>query len=91
MQKANTLKRAILSSLVGVLAIGILSAVPVEAVNSVPAFQIPVVGTTSSGGMFGGTATITGFTSLICDAAHLLSGGGALQQVANDLNQLLQF
>jgi len=180
-QKASILKRSVAIGLASILALGTVAAVPVAAAkdNTTPTLQVPVVGTTSSGGTFQGTAVITGFAvngssvvavgtisgvvngsqsfvstftapvalpsttasaaaptaqaaqacqilnlvlgplnlnvlglvisipnpivlnitavpgagnllgNLLCDVANLLNGGGALQQIANLLNQIL--
>ena len=63
MQQASTLKRSIAVGLAGILALGTLASVPVAAKSDTanPMLQVPVVGTTSSGGTFQGTAVITGF------------------------------
>ena len=178
MQNASVLKRTISVGLATILTVGTLAVVPVAAKNDTnTTLQVPVVGTTSSGGTFQGTATITGFIvsgsnvvatgtisglvngtqavvstfsapvtlptttsgaptaqaaaacqilnlvigpvnlnvlglvisipnpivlnitavpgagnllgNLLCDVANLLNGGGALQQIANLLNQIL--
>jgi len=178
MEKVSILKRSVAIGLAGILALGTIASVPVAAKdNTAPALQVPVVGTTSSGGTFQGTAVITGFAvsgnnvvavgtisgvvngsqsfvstfsapvalpsttaaapaaqaaqacqllnlvlgplnlnvlglvisipnpivlnitavpgagnllgNLLCDVANLLNGGGALQQIANLLNQIL--
>ena len=177
MQTVSTWKRAIVYGMVALLSLGTLATVPLEAKDAPTSLQVPVVGTTSSGGTFTGTATITGFMvsgqnvvatgtisglingtqsvvvsfaapvalpsptgatpnvqaaaacqilnlvlgpinlnvlglvisipnpvvlnitavpgagnllgNLLCDVANLLNGGGALQQIASDLNQIL--
>ena len=62
MQQVSFLKRAMAIGLVGILSLGTIATVPVIAKdNAPPSLQIPVVGTTSSGGTFQGTAVITGF------------------------------
>lgn len=62
-QKAGILKRSMAIGLAGILALGTIASVPVAAKNNdtTPTLQVPVVGTTSSGGTFQGTAVITGF------------------------------
>ncbi len=176
--KMSMLKRTVAVGLAAVLSLGTIAAVPAAAADATkPSIQVPVMGTTSSGGTFAGTATITGFAvsgsdvvatgtitglingsqsvvatftapvaaspdttapasaqaatacqvlnltlgpinlnvlgltisipnpvvlnitavpgsgnllgNLLCDVANLLNSGGALQQVANLLNQLL--
>lgn len=61
-QKASILKRSVAIGLAGILALGTIASVPVDAKdNTTPTLQVPVVGTTGSGGTFQGTAVITGF------------------------------
>src|SRR2546423_1923805 len=63
MQNASIVKRGLAVGLASVLSVGTIAAVPVAAKDSAnPMLQVPVVGTTSDGGTFQGTATITGFT-----------------------------
>ena len=63
MQKVSTLKRAMAIGLVGILSLGTIATVPVAAKTNTPSsLEVPVVGTTNSGGTFQGTATITGFS-----------------------------
>src|SRR5947199_7821129 len=62
MQNASVLKRTISVGLATILTVGTLAVVPVAAKNDTnTTLQVPVVGTTNSGGTFQGTATITGF------------------------------
>src|ERR1051326_2926222 len=63
MTKVSMLTRAVAVGVVSVLSMGTLASVPAEAKDNsaTPGLQIPVVGTTSTGGTFAGTATITSF------------------------------
>ena len=64
MQKSNLITRVIAVTLVSLLSIGTIAATPVAAkqdTNTNTALQVPVVGTTSSGGTFQGTAVINSF------------------------------
>jgi hypothetical protein len=61
MQKASILRRAIAIGLASTLSFGTLAAVPAAAKDKTASFEVPVVGTTSTGGTFQGTAVITGF------------------------------
>ena len=63
MKKVGTVRRAVAVGLVSVLSMGTIAAVPAAAKDDkgAPALQVPVAGTTGSGGVFAGTATITGF------------------------------
>jgi len=61
MQKASILRRAIAIGLVSTLSFGSLAAVSVAAKDKTSSFEVPLLGTTSTGGTFQGTAVITGF------------------------------
>jgi hypothetical protein len=55
-------RRAVAVGVVSVLSFGTIAAVPAAAKDKgASSLQVPVVGTTGSGGTFAGTATITGF------------------------------
>jgi hypothetical protein len=59
-------KRSIAVGLIAALALGTVGTLPVAAAakdKSGSGFQVPVTGTTSNGGTFQGTATITGFAA----------------------------
>jgi hypothetical protein len=61
MQKASILRRAIAVGLVSALSFGTFAAISVVAKDKTTSFEVPLVGTTSTGGTFQGTAVITGF------------------------------
>ena len=73
MQKASILRRAIAVGLVSILSFSTIAAVPAAAKdNTTTSLQVPVVGTTSTGGTFQGTAVITGFA---VDGKSLIATG----------------
>src|SRR3954466_5953741 len=63
MKNVRMLTRVVALGLAGILSLGTIGTVQLSAKdnNTITAIQVPVVGTTSSGGTFAGTATITGF------------------------------
>jgi hypothetical protein len=62
MQKISGARRTVVATLVAALTLGNMLAVPLAAKDkSASTLEVPVVGTTSAGGTFQGTAVITGF------------------------------
>jgi len=63
MDKRQTLRRATAIGLIAALTFGTMGALPVAAKDQTKSaiLQVPITGTTSNGGTFQGTATITGF------------------------------